>query len=918
MRTTLKILVIALGSIVSTSLIGHAATAQSTGSITGKLVDAESGIPISGGQVGVVGRAFLTSTASDGRFVLRDVPAGSTDLRARMIGYQPKTVTGVVVAPGKTTEIDISLPVQILQLEEITVTAIAERGTVERALTERRYASSIINAVTAEQISNSPDGDAAQAVRRVSGVSIQDGKYVFVRGLGERYTVTALNGTRIPSPEPERKVVPLDLFPSEILESITTSKTFTPEQPGDFSGARVNLQTRTFPATGLTRFSVSTGFNGAATGQTIIKAPTTGGEWLGLAGDERRIPASVAKAGDLRGLTPGELNSVIASFRDVWTARRGTGTANGGFGMALGGEWDLRDRPIGYLASFSYSYGQEIRADEHRAVATTGRPINVYNGSTGRSTVLWGGILNLSTRLGDGTRIALNNTYTRSADNQATLLSGVNEEFQQFGNLALTRLTFTERWVRSNQLRGDHVLGPRGVVDWSLTSSSTRRYEPDRSDLIYEARIDSVSGEVIPVAWSDLRQSATRTFSDLHEDALNLDGNFRYLLGDPSLRRAIKAGFNWRSTDRDSQSRAYDIRNLSLTEMERSQDPATVLGNVNANAGSLTLQANSSGGSYTAQEDIVAAYVQAEIPLTDWLQLVGGARVERWDLNVRSQTVQGVDTVANPTATDILPSIGVRISLAEDRILRLSASQTLSRPEYREVAAVNSFDILGGLTLIGNPGLRRSLIQNFDARWEWYPNRGEILSVGVFVKRFSDPIEKIVVAQTGTSALSFVNAESANNYGVEFEVRKSLAPIGEWFESFSVFANTTLMKSTIRPGHDSLSSLTNDSRPMVGQSEYVVNAGLSWSDDSGVSATVFYNVVGKRIAEAGVAPLPDTYEQARHLVDASVEFPLSRTASLKLNAKNLLDSPYRLTQGDVTRISYRTGRVFSAKLSWTP
>ncbi|MGH7656701.1 MAG: TonB-dependent receptor domain-containing protein, partial [Gemmatimonadales bacterium] len=891
--------------------------AQDTGRITGRLLDAESGTPITGGQVGVSGQALLT-TGSDGRFVLQGVPVGSVDLRARMIGYQPKTVTGVVVSAGTTTEMDISMTARVLELEEITVTAAAERGTVQRALDDQRYASNIINVVTAEQIGKSPDGDAAQVVRRVSGVTIQDGRYVLVRGLGERYTITALNGTRIPSPEPERKVVPLDLFPSGILETITASKTFTPEQPGDFSGARVNLQTRTFPAAGLTRFSVSAGFNGAATGQTIIKPPTTGVEWLGSAGSDRRIPAPVAAAGDLRGVSPGELNSVIASFRDVWAARRGKGTANGSLGMALGGQRDVLDRPLGYLASFTYSYGQEVRTDEQRALATTGGPINVYRGSTGRSTVLWGGILNLSARLSDDSRISLNNTYTRSADNEATLLSGVNEEFQQFGDLAITRLTFTERWVRSNQLRGDHVLGPRSVIDWSVTSSGTRRYEPDRSDLIYEARVDTVTGEVVPVAWSDLRQSATRTFSDLHEDAVDLTGNFRYLLGDPSRHTAIKVGASWRGTNRDADSRAYDIRNLSLSEMELRQDPATVFGNVNANAGRLTLQANSNAGAYTAEERIGAAYAQLEIPLNDRLQMVGGARVENWDLKVRSRTVQGLDTLANPTSTDILPSVGLNLRLGETRNLRLSATQTLSRPEYREVAAVNSFDILGGLTLLGNPGLKRALVQNYDARWEWYPNPGEILSIGIFAKRFSHPIEKIVVAQTGASALSFVNAESANNYGVELEVRKSLAPLGEMFAPFSAFANTTLMRSTIQPGNDSLSSLTNDTRPMVGQSEYVINAGLTWSNDSGVNATVFYNVVGKRIAEAGVAPLPDTYEQARHLVDASIEFPMFRTASLKVDGRNLLDSPYRLTQGDVTRLTYRTGRVFSASVSWTP
>lgn len=916
MHRVTRLVVIALPLLAATTA---PLTAQDAGRITGRLLDAEKGTPIVAAQVEVVGTALLATTGPDGRYLLVGVPAGVISLRARMIGYQPKVVTGVVVRAGEATGMDISLPVQVLNLEEITVTAAAERGTVEAALDDQRQASTIINTVTAEQIRKSPDSDAGQAIQRVSGVTVQDGKYVFVRGLGERYTTTALNGARIPSPEPEKKVVPLDLFPSGLLESITTSKTFTPEQPGDFSGARVNLQTRDFPVGGITSLTVSAGFNASATGADIVKAPTVGGEWIGAAGQERRIPGPVAAGGDLRGLSTSELNNLIASFRDVWSAVQGPGSANGGFSLALGGERDIASTPVGYLASFSYSYGQEVRHDEQRALATTGGPINVYTGSTGRTSVLWGGLFNLNAHLGPGTRIALNNTYTRSADNEATRLSGVNEEFSQFGDLDVQRLTFTERRVRSNQFTADHVLNENNIVNWSVTSSGTRRYEPDRSDLVYQAVVDPATGDVTPIAWSDLRQSATRTFSDLHEKAIDLGANYHRLLGSPGHRTTVKVGGSWRRTSRDAVSRAYDIRNRSLDDYNLRQDPVTVFGDENALAGRLTLQANSNGGSYDAEDRVGAGYAQIELPLTSRLQLVGGARVEAWDLKVHSRTVQGVDTLANPTSTDVLPSVALNLRLGEDHNVRLAATQTLSRPEYREVAAVNSFDILGGLTLFGNPGLRRALIRNVDLRWEWYPDRGEIVSIGFFAKAFERPIEKIVVAQTGASALSYVNAESASNYGVEVDVRKSLRPLGAFFEPFTAFANTTLMHSRIRPGNDSLSSLTNASRPMVGQSPYVVNAGVTWAHPgSRVNATVLYNVVGRRIAEAGVAPLPDTYEQARHMLDVSLELPLFHEASVKLDAKNLLDSPYRLTQGEVTRVRYRTGRVFSAALTWTP
>ena len=231
---------------------------------------------------------------------------------------------------------------------------------MNRALDEQRNATNIVSSVTAEQIARSPDSDAGQAVQRVSGVSVQDGRYVFVRGLGERYTTTSLNGTRLPSPEPERKVVPLDLFPAGLLEGITTSKTFTPDQPGDFSGASVNLKTREFPARRVITFSASGGLNTAATGKELARAPRVGWRVAGLSGGERDLPGPLTDVSSLAGRSRDEINGMIASFRNAWSPRFGDGTANGGFGLTVGGEDPVLGQPIGYIGSFTYSNGQEV------------------------------------------------------------------------------------------------------------------------------------------------------------------------------------------------------------------------------------------------------------------------------------------------------------------------------------------------------------------------------------------------------------------------------------------------------------------------------------------------------------------------------------------------------------------------------
>jgi len=911
-------LVVLLGLLPSR--LAHAQGA--TGRIVGRVVEAAQGQPVAGAQVEVVGEAIRAVSALDGRYTLDQVPSGPASIRVRMIGFGPKTVTGVVVPAGGAVNQDVALAAEAVQLAEISVSAASERGTVNRALEEQRNAVNIVNSVSSEQIARSPDSDAGQAIQRVSGVTVQDGKYVFVRGLGERYTTTSLNGTRIPSSEPERKVVPLDLFPSSLLEGITTSKTFTPEQPGDFSGAQVDVKTREFPAQPVVTFSVSGGLNTAATGKNLVKAPTTGTEWLGFGGHERSLPADVRAAGDLRGITTAQQNQLIGSFRNVWSSRNADGAPNGGMAVSVGGESLVFGRSIGYIGSLSYSNSQEVQKDLTRGLAKNGPdsntalPFNSYNGSASRNSVLWGGLLNLSTRIGEGTKLSFNNTYTRSADNEASFLTGQNEEFSQFNPLALTRLDFVERAVRSNQVQGEHLFGERHEVTWSVTNSGVDREEPDRSDVGYTAGRDA-TGALVPVTWVGQPRFATRTFGDLHETSWDLVANYRLALGSPSLPVTVKVGGAYRDTDRDADTRAYDIYSVALNNTERSAAPEEIFSPANIAASDFILNANANGGRYTAAERISAGYGQVEVPVGGRLSVIAGARVESWHLDLDAVKTQGDLAQERRRNTDVLPALALTYHLTEDQNLRLSATQTLSRPEYRELAPIGYFEQVGLATTIGNADLERALIQNYDLRWEWFPHAGEVLSFGVFAKRFDNPIEKVIIQAAGTNTLSFVNADAAHNYGAEMEMRSGLGFLSPGLAPLNIFANTTVMRSRITPGNEGISALTNSDRPMVGQSSYVVNAGLGYTSGSGAwAATLLYNVAGRRILEAGSGGLPDAYEEPRHLLDASLQLPVAGQFGLKLDGKNLLDAPYRFTQGGVLRTRYLSGRVFGFSLSW--
>ncbi len=899
-----------------------AASATAQGRITGRIIDAKTGSGIIEATVLVEGSTIGARSVIDGRFTVSQIPSGKVDLVIRRIGYAAKRVTGVNVRDGQIVEANISLDAASVDLGTTVVSASAERGTVNEALDLQRTATAIVNSVTSEQISRNGDGDAAQAIKRVSGITLQNGRYVFVRGLGERYTTASLDGARIPSPEPERKIVPLDLFPSGLLDVVTTTKTFTPDQPGDFSGGQVDVRTREFPAHGIRTLSFGMGGNAIATGKDIVSAPSIGREWLGFGGAQRSIPEIVAAAGDFGGLNARQTDAAARSFRNVWTPLSQPGDPNLSTSAAIGGKASIAQQSFGYLLSGSYSRSQEIKAGELRSTAVpdgngSAKPYNAFKGSSSSGSVLWGGLLNLNALIGDKTLVTLNNTYNRSADNEAHQDHGTLDDYGF--ETVRSSLAFIERTVRSNQLKIERTIAGNHQLSAAFTSSGVTRREPDRSELQYVREPDPATGAPLPYAlFSYNPDGARRTFSDLSEKGLSAAGDYRASLGNPARATVLKVGGSFRRTERDADNSSYSVLGYGFSRAQREQTAEKIFGpSSGSNTPLLSVLLNSTGGSYTASDRIGAGYGMLDVPVGDRLRIIGGARVERALLDVNSIATTGEKSKASLDNMDILPSLVANFSITDAQTVRVSASQTVSRPEYRELSPVTYRDVIEQRDIFGNPDLRRARITNLDARWEWFPRAGEIFGLGAFVKKFDDPIERVDVATSGASRLGFINADGASTLGVEVELRKTLQLGSSEERPLSVFGNATVMKSSIDITSDRLSSLTNRKRPMVGQAPYVVNAGATWSSGAAKSsATILYNVVGRRITAAGTTPLPDTDESARSGIDASLQAPIFGGISARLDAKNLLDSPFEVKQGSVVRERYRSGRVISLGLKW--
>jgi len=884
------------------------------------VLDAETGRGLPGAQIVVENTALGVLAGVDGRYLIRRIPAGTVTVRIEMLGFATKTMSGLVIPAGGTAEANVSLETSAILLDEIVVTAAEERGSVARALDDQRNSIVVVSAISAEELSRSPDGDAGEAVRRVSGVTVQDGKYVFVRGLGERYTTTSLNGARVPSPEPERKVVPLDMFPSGLLQTITTAKTFTPDLAGDFSGAQVNIETRSFPTRREFSVSASTGFNTAATSKNIVFAPGTGSEWLAAASSERSLPEFVSQFGNFQTVAPNQaqMNQMVRSFRNAWSAGQASGKPKSSLSASLGGTDGFLGRQVGYLVSGTYSYSEEARVSQRRAQAESDGTgvgtleVDRFEGSSGGRSVLWGGLLNLSTLLGTSNRLLVNGTYNRTADDEARIEVGFDENLAQ--TFQIQRLRYVERSVFSAQVAGEHQLSRSNRLDWSATASSVSRVEPDRSEFVKQ-----FDPGVTPTWFSSSNEGAVRTFSDLNETAFEGSASYTLTFGRAARQHRFKFGAAGRATQRDASNSAYAISASLLTQADRELEPEQIFdGRFSADTDQFFRVAPlGQGGSYSAEEGLVAGYAMFEWAFTENLRAIGGARVEYSDVVVDAQGTVGQPVTTNPSYTDVLPSLGLQWTASRTQTVRVSASQTLARPEYRELAPVQYREVLGGENVVGNPELVRTLIRNFDVRWEWYPSASEAVSVALFAKEFTNPVERIYQGTSGTAIVTFDNAAKARNYGVELDIRGSLGFLAEALETTTAFANTTLMASEIELRN--AGAQTDADRPMVGQSPYVVNAGLTYAiPDVSFSATALYNVAGRRISSAGVIPLPNAYEESRHTFDLSLRFPLPAGLRGKADFENLLDSPYEVRQGTVVREFYKTGRTFSFGVSWQP
>ena len=949
--TTLFLLLILLSP-----LAGFNALAQ-TGTITGTIVDASTGETLIGANVLVEGTMTGSTTDIDGKYTIAGLAPGPYNLVISYIGYNGATITDIEVTADNITTIDMALSSETIGLEEVIVEARAVENTEASLLRERQKSISVSDAISAEAISRSGSGDAASAMTKVTGVSVLSGKYVYVRGLGERYSSTSLNGAELPSADPDKQSFQLDLFPSSLLDNIVATKTFTPDKPGNFAGGLVNVGTKNFPDAFTFQFSTSSSYNSRASLEdNFLTYPGGNLDWLGFDDGSREIP-EILDTPDL--VIPTELEARVdpaqatlldqlsGAFNAQMVPSVGTAPVNRGLSIAIGDQLELAGNPLGYTFSLTYNNSSSFYND-----GTAGRwelvggtvqninsltPLRDLSDVRGSREANWGGVATLAYKPGNNHELSATFLRTQSGTSESRFLDGTWDDLSGNSTFETRVLGYQERSLNSLQVKGEHLLGSV-TAEWIASFARNEQEEPDLRYFSNHFTIREVGGvqDTVYQKPASLYPAPTRFFRNLEENNNNFGLDLTVPFKAPNgLSSKFKFGGSYNDVDREFRERRFEYREgagFSYLPFEGDNlaffATTGIIGersNGQPLFGNIISDASSPKSNYEGERTIAAGYAMVDMFLTNKLRFIGGARLESAQISTISQdTSLAAGELDN---NDILPSINFVYALQDNMNLRAAYTNTLARPTFRELAPYSTFDFVGDFVFSGNSDLKRTLIQNYDLRWEWFMRPGEIVAVSAFFKDFENPLERVILTSRGNNSLSIQNVEAGRVIGVELEFRRRLDVLTPTLSNFQFGGNFSYIRSEVDIPDEELDIIraadpeAGTTRNLEGQSPYLVNADLTYDNlNSGTVLSVYYNLFGERLRVVTEGASPDVFERPRGTLDFILSQRIWRGVGMKFSVKNITDSALKMSQDfkDTEYIYqlYETGRTFSLSFSY--
>jgi outer membrane receptor protein involved in Fe transport len=904
-----------------------------TGGVSGIVVNTWNGIPLPGVVVTVRGTTLATQTDANGRYELKNVPPGDQVLRFSKAGHASAVVTDVRVLAAQTTTVNGNLRPEFYEMEEYEITAEEFTEEASQILLERQQSSALTDAIGADQFSKLGAGDAAEALSKVSGASIAGGKFAVVRGLADRYTSTTFNGVDIPSADPDRRAVQLDLFPSKFIKRIEVSKTFLPNMPGGFAGGAIDIVPRSIPEHFEFEIELGVSYNTKASLRDDF--PMTGHgskDWLAMDDGTRKLPGAARRAPSF-----GQSDITTRGFKQSFGSsqmapRFGDSPVNTSGFIGIGDSRKVEYGLLGYLAGLTYKNTYEYRDDarviQYQDIGSGPRPKVDKRGIEGIIEYSWSALVTLGWEVNEHHDFGFNFMYVQAAEDKATRYRGQHQDVTTPGESYLEQdiLTWTERNLTYYQVRGGHQFPEMNDVrlDWATSIASTSQDEPDFRIFQFLAEpggpFFNPNGTVEPTkpfrSWRSLAEENSSTRIDLTVPLPSYNDR----------NNALKGGVATSQSQRTLDQRAFS----AFTR--RFDHPFHENGNPNEYLAPENLRfINYANYSQTFQssgeQTIQSWYLMGDWHALNWLRLVGGVRSEKTELLVDTVNLtKNERSSSDIQRTDLLPAASATIYLRENLLLRGAWSETVVRPTYREISAASEIDAVRGRVFKGNPDLTFSTSMNYDVRLEWFPHAGSLVAVSAFMKEITGPIEQTSVS-VNNDLVTFVNSPSADVQGLEFELRESLGNLWKPLEDFSVGFNAAYIQSEVPLTSDQRSQRgdnwgdTATTRSLYDQPEYVINGDITWDfKRTGTRLTVSGGAVGRRLVLAGLAE-PDDFEEPTPQLDIFLTQQLGKNWKLKFSARNLLDPAYQITQewprgGQLPVESFTRGMTFGLSLGY--
>lgn len=926
--------------------------AQGTGKIVGKVTDKKTGETLIGLNVKIVGLTRGSTTDVEGRFNIAGLAAGKYSVQFTYVGYATKTISDVIVKAGGVTTLDAVMEEGgSNQIQAVEIKATAKQESVSGLYVQQKNSAVISDGISADVIKRSPDKNTGEVLKRVSGASVQDNRFIIVRGLSDRYNAAMINNTPLPSSEPDRKTFSFDAIPSNLIDNVVISKTATPDLPGDFSGGAIQVKTRDFPDKMTFTLNYGLSYNSISTFKPFYGRQRSVTENLGFVNSNRSIPSGFPSYQSYTDLPVETKGSLSRKFSNTWgVSNLGNAAPVQNLQIVFGDSYHMKNESkFGFIISTTYrnsaSISNESRNDynEYDWNSKSSEPLFEYRDTYYNFTSTLGVLANLAYTF-KGNKIAVKNIYNKSFEDSYLNRTGSYDNYTEYRNASQQEAV--DKSLLNSVLEGDHLLSNKNKskLNWNLSYSYLTNDQPDLRRLFYSKSASTLNDPNVPytaaVPQVASASASGRFFSELGEDIWGASLNYTLPFKLNSESQLLKIGGLKQYKDRSVNARVLGYINSSSDQSVLTLPQDQLFSAQNIGPGKFYIEdITNPNNRYSGTGDLNSGYVMLNNSFKEKLKIVWGLRVENYIENLSSRDNVGKVEVNN-NYLDFLPSANLTYSLNNKANLRFSYSSTVARAQFRELAPFSFYDFVTGNMKTGNVNLVRTQINNFDTRYEFYPSAGQLISVSAFYKRMKNPIESVIIdgSSAASKGMTYINAPKADIYGLEFEIRHNLAFLNEesrLLQNLTFNANTAYMKSKVE--FENNPSIENN-RPLQGQSPYLINTGLQYSSTkSGWQAGVLYNRIGRRLSVVGfgrmengsfLADYPDIYEAPRNVIDMQIAKRIFRQkGEVKLNIANLLDSDNiyyqdtnkdkKYTDGDQLINSIQFGRSVSLSVGYS-